>query len=138
MSYSVIFLIVVAIIVFELIHEITSLFFKMLFAVAKVLVVLLEYTALYRIWAENGLFVKIAIPISFLGFLILQIMLFRKCKEKSRLRRVLLSSIIIGTPILSFAATFFIARLFQVKIKTAFDMLDSCNAPRCQDTDSEK
>lgn len=124
MNYSIILLIAVAIIVFEVIHEITNLFFKILFAVAKVLIVFLEYVALYQMWVENGLFVKIMVPVSFLGFLILQIMLFRKCKEQSRMRKALITSMIIGTPVLSYAATFFLAYLFKIKIKTILDMID--------------
>lgn len=125
MNYSVILLIAAAIIVFELVHEITNLFFKILFLVAKVLIVLLEYVALYQMWVENGLFVKILVPVSFIGFLILQIMLFRKCEEKSRLRKALISSMIIGTPILSYTTTFFLAYLFKIKVKTVLDMVDS-------------
>ncbi len=123
-NYSLIILIAAALIIFELIHEITGLFFKILFLIAKVLIVSLEYFALYRIWAENGLFAKIAIPLSFLGFLLLQILLFRKCKEKSPLRRALVSSIIIGTPVFSFATTFFLAQLFQIEIKIMTDVID--------------
>jgi len=125
MNCSVILLIAAAIIVFELVHEITNLFFKILFGVAKVLIVLLEYVALYQMWVENGLFVKIAVPVSFIGFLILQIMFFQKYEAKSRMRKALISSMIIGTPILSYTTTFFLAYLFKIKVKTVLDMVDS-------------
>lgn len=125
MDLSVIILIAAVIVVFEILHEITNIFFKIILIIAKMLLVSLEYVALYRIWLENGLFVKIAVPLSFLVFLILQILLFRKCKEKSRLRKVLISSIVIGTPLFSFVTTYFLAQLLQIKIKIAFDMIDS-------------
>ena len=124
LNYSIILIIAAALIIFELLHEITGLFLKILLIIAKALIVCLEYLILYRIWADNGLFVKIAMPLAFLGFLVLQIWLFRKCKEKSPLRRALLSSIIVGTPIFSFAATYFIAQLFQIKIKMALNIKD--------------
>ena len=124
LSYSIILIIATALIIFELIHEITGLFLKVLLLIAKALIVFIEYLALYRIWVENGLFVKIAIPLIFAGFLILQIWLFRKCKGKSSLRRVLISSIIIGTPIFSFVATYLLTQLFQIKIKMALNLED--------------
>lgn len=124
LNYSIILIIAAALIIFELLHEITGLFLKILLIIAKALIVCLEYLILYRIWADNGLFVKIAVPLAFLGFLILQIWLFRKCKEKSPLRKALISSIIIGTPIFSFAATYLLAQLFQIKIKTALNLED--------------
>lgn len=124
MNYLVIILIAAALVIFELLHEITSSIFKIIFLIAKVVLILFEYVVLYRIWIENGLFVKIAVPMSFLVFLILQILSFRKCKEKGRLRKALLSSIIIGTPIFSFATTYFIAQLFQINIKFVLDMID--------------
>lgn len=124
LNYSIILVIAAALIVFELLHEITSLFFKILLLIAKVLIVLLEYVVLYQIWLENGLYAKITIPLSFIGFLFLQILLFRKCKEKSPLRRALISSLIIGTPVFSFATTFFIAQLFQIEIRLMTDMID--------------
>lgn len=125
MDYSVIILIAVALVAFELLHEITSSIFKILFLLAKIVLIFFEYVLLYQIWVENGLFAKIAIPVSFLVFLTLQILLFSKCKEKSRLRKALLSSIIIGTPIFTFVSTYFIAQLFQINIKVVFDMIDS-------------
>lgn len=116
MDYSVIILITAALVVFELLHEITSSIIKILFLLAKIVLIIFEYVALYRICIENGLFVKIAVPVSFLLFLTLQILFFRKCKEKSRLRKALLSSIIVGTPIYSLTTIYFIAQLFQIKI----------------------
>lgn len=124
LNYSIILIIAAALIIFELLHEITGLFLKILLIIAKALIVCLEYFILYRIWADNGLFVKIAMPLAFLGFLILQIWLFRKCKEKSPLRRALLSSIIVGTPILSFAATYFLSQLFEIDIKMSLNIED--------------
>ncbi|NLW46423.1 MAG: hypothetical protein GXY86_03680 [Firmicutes bacterium] len=125
MDLSIIVIIAVVIVVFEILHEITNVFFKILLLAAKVLLISLEYVALYRIWLENGLFVKIAVPLSFVIFLILQIILFRKCEGKDRLRKALISSMIIGTPILSFITTYYLTHLFQIKIKIAFDMIDS-------------
>jgi hypothetical protein len=125
MDLSIIVIIAAVIVVFEILHEITNVFFKILLIAAKVLLISLEYVALYRIWLENGLFVKIAVPSSFFVFLILQIMLFRKCEGKDRLRKALISSVIIGTPIFSFITTYYLTQLFQIKIKVAFDMIDS-------------
>ncbi|MGE5607112.1 MAG: hypothetical protein ACM3YE_15660 [Bacteroidota bacterium] len=124
LNYTIILSIAAALIIFELLHEITGLFLKILLLIAKILIVSFEYFVLYRIWAENGLFFKITIPLAFIGFLILQILLFRKCKEKSPLRRALLSSMIIGTPIISYTTTFLLAQLFQIKVKTVLDMVD--------------
>lgn len=125
MDLSIIIIVAAVIVIFEILHEITNIFFKILLIIAKFLLVSLEYVTLYQIWAENGLFVKVALPLSFLVFLILQIMLFRKCEGKVRLRKALISSIIIGTPIYSFILTYFSTRLFQINLKFTFDMIDS-------------
>lgn len=125
MDLSIVIIIAVVIVVFEILHEITNVFFKMLLFAAKILLVALEYVALYQIWLENGLFVKIAVPLSFVILLILQIMLFRKCEGKARLRSAMISSMIIGTPIFCFITTYFLTRLFQIDFKVTFDMIDS-------------
>lgn len=125
MDLSIIIIVAAVIVVFEILHEITNIFFKILIIIAKLLLVILEYVTLYQIWLENGLFVKITLPLSFFVFLIFQIILFRKCKGKVRLRKALISSIIIGTPIYSFLITYFSSRLFQINFKFTFNMIDS-------------
>ena len=125
MDLSIVIIVAVVIVIFEILHEITNVFFKILLLVAKMLLVSLEYVGLYQVWLENGLFIKIAVLLSFLVFLILQILLYRKCEGKGRLSKVLISSIIIGTPIFSFITTYFLAQLFQIQIKVAFDMINS-------------
>jgi hypothetical protein len=125
MDLSIIIIVAAVIVIFEILHEITNIFFKILLIIAKMLLVSLEYVTLYQIWLENGLFVKVALPLSFLVLLILQIMLFRKCEGKVRLRKALISSIIIGAPIYSFLITYFSTRLFQINLKFTFDMIDS-------------
>jgi len=114
---SILFLLLIIIIIgIDTIFSTNKKILSVLIWAIKAPIILFEYFAMFWFWGGDGTYMLVAIPVCFIVLFLLHNYLMKKYNNKSKIKKSLISSRVLLTPILSVLITYLIAKIVGIQV----------------------